>query len=80
MSSLVKKTDGELLAKRIHDAMWEQRLSVTTVAKRAKLSIPTVYKYLRLPGKAPVALLLRICKAVGIQQITLMTAGTYYDK
>lgn len=80
MSSLVKKSDGELLAKKIHDAMWERNLTITFVANKAKISIQTFYNYMKMPGRAPLAIMLRICKIVGIQQITLMTAGTYYDK
>ena len=80
MASLVKKSNGELLAKQIHDAMWERDLTIKYVAQKAKISIQTFYNYMKMPGRAPLAVMLRICKAVGIQQITLMTAGTYYEK
>ena len=80
MASLVKKSQGELLAKQIHDAMWERNLTIKFVAQKAKISIQTFYNYMKMPGRAPLAVMLRICKAVGIQQITLMTAGTYYEK
>ena len=76
----VKKTDGEILAKRIRDAMEERDLTVAEVAKAAKISTMSFYTYLRLPGRAPLAALLRICKAAGIQQVTLMTNGTFIDK
>lgn len=76
----VKKTDGEILAKRIRDAMEARDLTVREVAKAAKISAMSFYTYLRLPGRAPLAALLRICKAIGIQQLTLMTNGTFYDK
>ena len=76
----VKRSDGEILAKRIRDAMEERRLTVQGTAKAAKISDPTFYKYLRFPGMAPLGVLLRMCKAVGIQQITLMTNGTFYEK
>ena len=77
MSSIVRKSNGELLVKQIHDAMWERKLTVQYVAQKAKIGRTTLYRYLRLPGSAPVAVLLRICRVVGIQQITLMTGGTY---
>ena len=76
----VKKTDGEILAKRIRDAMEERDLTVAEVAKAAKISTMSFYTYLRLPGRAPLASLLRMCKAAGIQQLTLMTNGTFIDK
>ena len=76
----VKKSDGEILAKRIRDAMDERSLTVQEVTKAAKISTMTFYTYLRLPGRAPLAALLRICKAAGIQQVTLMTNGTFIDK
>ena len=80
MSSVLRKTNGELLAKQIHDAMWERDLTIKYVAQKAKISIQTFYNYMKMPGRAPLAVMLRICKAVGIQQITLMTAGTYYER
>ena len=80
MASIVKRSNGELLVKEIHDAMWEQKLTATQVAKKAKVSRTTFYRYMRYPGNAPVADLLRICRAVGMQQVTLITGGTYYDK
>ena len=76
----VKKSDGEILAKRIRDAMDARNLTVREVAKAAKVSTMSFYTYLRLPGRAPLAALLRMCKAAGIQQLTLMTNGTFYDK
>ena len=76
----VKKSDGEILAKRIRDAMEDRRLTVDGVAKSAKVSLGSFYRYLRTPGVAPLGALLRICKAVGIQQITLQTSGTYFEK
>ena len=76
----VKRSDGEILAKRIRDAMEERRLTIRGVAQAAKISAESLYKYLRLPGVAPLAAMLRICKAVGLQQLTIMTAGTFYEK
>ena len=76
----VKKSDGEILAKRIRDAMEDRRLTVEGVSKMAKISHTSLYRYLRYPGTAPLAVMLRICKAVGIQQITLQTSGTYYER
>ena len=76
----VKKSDGEILAKRIRDAMEDRRLTVEGVSKMAKISHTSLYRYLRYPGIAPLAVMLRICKAVGIQQISLQTSGTYYER
>ena len=77
MASMIKKSNGELLVKQIHDAMWEKNLTVQYVAEKTKISRVTLYKYLRLPGLAPLAVLLRVCRVCGIQQITLVTGGTY---
>lgn len=76
----VKRSDGEVLAKRIRDAMEDRRLTVEGVSKMAKISHTSLYRYLRYPGTAPLAVMLRICKAVGIQQVTLQTSGTYYER
>ena len=76
----VKRSDGEVLAKRIRDAMEDRNLTVQQVAKAAKISTMSFYKYLRLPGTAPLGALLRMCKAAGIQQVTVQTSGTYYEK
>lgn len=73
----VKKSEGEILAKRIKDAMEYSGLSMTNVAEKVKISRQTLYAYLRKPGTAPLDTLLRICRASGIQQITLSTGGTY---
>ena len=73
----VKKSEGEVLAKRIKDAMEDRSLSIKDVAEKVKISRPTLYAYLRAPGTAPLDVLLRICKTVGIQQVTLTTGGTY---
>ena len=77
MSSVVKKSNGELLAKQIHDAMWERNITAKFVAEKVKISRPTLYKYLKHPGIAPLSIMLRICRVVGIQQITLLTGGNY---
>ena len=77
MSSMVKKTDGELLAKKIHDAMWERNITVLSVSKKVDIAPNTFRKYMKSPGSAPLDKLMRICRAVGIQQITLMTNGYY---
>ncbi|MBE6702141.1 MAG: helix-turn-helix transcriptional regulator [Ruminococcaceae bacterium] len=76
----VKKSDGEILAKRIRDAMDERGLTIREVAKKSGISDHSLYTYMRLPGRASFAVMLRICKAVGIQQLTVQTSGTYYDK
>ena len=76
MASLVKKTEGELLVKKIRDNMWERNITAEQVAKKAKIGKTTLYAYLKNPGSAPLDKLMRICRAVGIQQITLNTNGT----
>ena len=73
----VKKSEGEILVKRIKDALEDRSLSIKDVAEKVKISRPTLYAYLRAPGTAPLDVLLRICKTVGIQQVTLTTGGTY---
>jgi DNA-binding phage protein len=73
----VKKSEGEVLAKRIKDSMDEHNLTIKDVAEKVKIGRPTLYAYLRAPGKAPLDTLLRICRATGIQQITLQTGGNY---
>ena len=73
----VKKMEGEILAKRIKDAMEDRALTITEVAKKVKISRQTLYAYLRKPGTAPLSTLLTICRTVGIQQNTLQTTGTY---
>ncbi len=77
MASLVKKTEGDLLVKKIRDNMWERNITAEQVAKKAKIGKTTLYAYLKNPGSAPLNKFLRICRAVGIQQITLTTGGTY---
>lgn len=77
MSSLIHKTEGEILVKKIRDQMWERNITAEQVAKRAKIGKTTLYAYLKNPGSAPLEKMMRICRAVGIQQITLMTNGTY---
>jgi DNA-binding phage protein len=79
MSSVLHKTDGEVLVKKIRDAMWERGITMEQVAKKAKIGKTTLYKYLDKPGAAPLSKILAICRAVGIQQVTLMTAGTFYN-
>lgn len=78
MSSVLHKTDGEILSKRIRDAMWERNITMDQVSKKAKIGKTTLYKYLDKPGAAPLAKLMAICRAVGIQQVTLPTGGTFY--
>lgn len=73
----VKKSEGEILAKRIKDAMEDRRLSTKHVAEKVGIARSTLYAYLNSPGTAPLDTLLRICRASGIQQITLSTGGTY---
>ena len=76
-STLVKKSEGQLLAKRIKDAMEQRNLTATDVAAKAGISRQSLYGYLRSPAKASLGTLLTICRTVGIQQITLQTTGTY---
>ncbi len=71
------KNEGELLVKKIRDQMWERNITAEQVAKKAKIGKTTLYAYLKNPGSAPLEKLLRVCRAVGIQQITLVTNGTY---
>lgn len=73
----VKKSEGEILTKRIKDAMDDRRLTIKEVADKVQISRPTLYAYLRAPGTATLDTILRICKTVGISQITLTTTGTY---
>jgi DNA-binding phage protein len=77
MASLVHKTEGELLVKKIRDQMWERNITAEQVAKKAKIGKTTLYAYLKNPGTAPLEKLMRICRAVGIQQITLQTNGSF---
>ncbi|MBE6556100.1 MAG: helix-turn-helix transcriptional regulator [Ruminococcaceae bacterium] len=77
MTSLVRRTEGELLVKRIRDNMWERNISAEMVAKKAKIGKTTLYAYFKNPGSAPLDKLMRICRVVGIQQVTLMTGATY---
>jgi DNA-binding phage protein len=72
----VKKSEGEILAKRIKDAMEERRISTKHVAEKVGIARSTLYAYLNAPGTAPLDTILRICRASGIQQITLQTGGT----
>ena len=78
MSSVLHKTDGEILSKRIRDAMWERNITMDQVSKKAKIGKTTLYKYLDKPGAAPLSKILAICRAVGIQQVTMQTNGTFY--
>jgi DNA-binding phage protein len=78
MSSLIHKTEGELLVKKIRDQMWERNITAEQVAKKAKIGRTTLYSYLNNPGSVPLDKLMRICRAVGIQQITLQTNGYYH--
>lgn len=71
------KSEGELLVKKIRDQMWERNITAEQVAKRAKIGKTTLYAYLKNPGSAPLEKLLRVCRAVGIQQITLQTNGSF---
>ena len=53
MSSVLHKTDGEVLAKKIRDAMWERNITMEQVARKAKIGKTTLYKYLDgRPGAA----------------------------
>ena len=79
MASVLHKTEGEVLVKKIRDAMWERGITMEQVARKAKIGKTTLYKYLDKPGAAPLSKILAICRAVGIQQVTLQTTGTFYN-
>ncbi len=73
----VKKSEGEILVKRIKDAMDVRGISAEEVAKKAGVGKTTLYTYFKSPGAAPLSKLLALCRAAGIGQITLNTGGTY---
>ena len=75
--TLVKKNEGEILVKKIQDAMWEKQISITELAKKLQIGRPTLYRYWKVPGAIPLAVLMQILRTVGIKQITLQTNGTY---
>ena len=73
----VKRSAGEVLSRRIKDAMEDHRLSVAAVAEKVGIGRNTLYAYLAAPGNAPLAILLKICRTVGLRNVTLDTGGTY---
>ena len=75
--TLVKKNEGEILVKKIRDQMWERNITVLAVSKKVDIAPNTFRKYMKSPGAAPLGVMMKICRAVGIQQITLMTNGYY---
>ena len=79
-NSLVKKSDGEVLMKKISDAMEDRRISAETIAKKSKIARSTFFTYMKTPGRATLATMMRMLHAAGIQKITLSTGGTYREK
>ena len=75
--TLIKRSEGAILGKRIREAMDNKGLSVAQIADKVSLNRQTVYNYLNAPGKAPLSVLLSLCRAAGIRQITLDTGGQY---
>lgn len=75
--TIIKKSEGEILVKKIQDAMWERRITMAELTKKAKIGTTTIYRYWKTPGTIPLAALMRILRAAGIRQITLQTNGTY---
>ncbi|MBQ8357122.1 MAG: helix-turn-helix transcriptional regulator [Clostridia bacterium] len=73
----VKKSEGEILTKRIKDAMEDRGMSVAEVARKLGVARPTVYEWIAHPGNCKLTTLLQFCRIVGIQQLTLYTGGTY---
>lgn len=75
----VKKSDGELLMNRIRHAMDDRGLTADHLSKKTGIGKTTIYTYIKKPGSVPLAKLMKMARAVGIGEITLQTAGTYYD-
>lgn len=73
----VKKSEGEILSRRIKEAMDNRDLSVADVAKRMGASRATVYEWIAHPGNCKLTTLLALCRTVGIRQLTLESGGMY---
>jgi len=79
-NSQVRKSDGEVLMKKIADAMEDRRISAETIAKKSKIARSTFFAYMKTPGRAKLATMMRMLHAAGIQKVTLSTGGTYREK
>lgn len=77
--SLVKKSEGELMIKKMEDSMWERQMTHKELLKKVKIAHSTLAHYKKAPGKIPLAILMKMLRAVGIRQITFDTGGTYYE-
>jgi len=73
----VKRSEGEILSKRIKEAMDDRDLSVADVAKKLGVARPTVYEWIAHPGNCKLSTLLQLCRTVGIRQLSLVTGGKY---
>lgn len=73
----VKKSEGEILVKKIKDAMETRGITAEETSRKTGIGKTTVYSYLKSPGNAPLSKLMSICRMAGISQITLDTAGKY---
>lgn len=73
----VKKSEGEILVKRIKDAMETRGITSEELARKSGVGKTTLYTYFKSPGAAPLSKLLTLCRVAGISQITLTTGGTY---
>lgn len=73
----VKKSEGEILIKKIKNSMDLRGITTEYLAKKTGIGKTTIYAYFKRPGTAPLSKMLSLCYAAGIQELTLLTGGTY---
>lgn len=78
MSSIVKKSEGELLIKQFEHALLEKDMTKEELAKKSGVPIATLYRWWKKPGRINFNRATKIGRALGIPQIIINTKGTYY--